>query len=308
MAKPNEQKMTQPLTPDSQLFYEAFKASPIGIAVENLDGQPLFVNSALCSMLGFSEEVMHSKRCVDLSLPEDAERDWALFQQLREGSIDHYQIEKRLLRHDGSLIWGRLSISLLKGHQLVVAMVEDITDRRRTEEALHASEERLRLAQLAARIGTFEWNIQSGVSVWTPELQALYGLPPGGHDGTHANFQKLVHPDDRARMAELTDRALKTGKPVDGEFRIVWPDGSVRWINGRAQVIFDDSGQSSRMLGVNVDITEHKMAEERLREYERAVESTEEMIAVVDREYRYRIANNQYLKMQNMASDLPPGN
>ena len=67
------------LTPDAQLFRDVFNASPIGIAVENLEGQPLFVNLAFCSMLGFSEEDLRSKHCVDFSPPEDAEKDWALF-------------------------------------------------------------------------------------------------------------------------------------------------------------------------------------------------------------------------------------
>src|SRR6516162_7749709 len=99
--------------PDTQLFRDLFTASPIGIAVENLDGQPLFVNPAFCSMLGFSEEELGSKHCVDFSPREDAEKDWALFQQLRAGSIDQYQLEKRYFRADGSLFWGRLTLSLL---------------------------------------------------------------------------------------------------------------------------------------------------------------------------------------------------
>jgi PAS domain S-box-containing protein len=67
-----------------------------------LEGQTLFVNPAFCSMLGFSEEEMRSKHRVDFSPSEDAEKDWALFQQLRAGSIDHYQVEKRYFLRDGS--------------------------------------------------------------------------------------------------------------------------------------------------------------------------------------------------------------
>src|ERR1700742_3267698 len=109
-----EPKRASTVIPDNNLFYDAFNASPVGIAVENLEGQPLFVNPALCSMLGFSNHELRSKHCADFSPPEDAEKDWALFQQLRRGSIDHYQMEKRYFRRDGSLLWGRLSISLFK--------------------------------------------------------------------------------------------------------------------------------------------------------------------------------------------------
>src|SRR5213076_901332 len=72
--------------------------------------------------------------------------------------------------------------------------------RHEAEQVVRASEERLRLAQQAARIGTFEWNIQTGLNTWTPELEAIYGLPPGGFGGTQAVFENLVHPNDRAAV------------------------------------------------------------------------------------------------------------
>lgn len=120
-----------PDQPGDQLFLNAFNASPIGIALEDLEGRPLFANPALCSMLGFSEEEMRSKHCVEFSPPEDARKDWVLFEQLRAGSIDHYQLEKRFLRRDGSLIRGRLSICLVGSgtSQRVFAMVEDLSEK-----------------------------------------------------------------------------------------------------------------------------------------------------------------------------------
>jgi len=190
---------------DSGAFGDIFNSSPIGIVVETLDGQPVFVNPAFCSFLGFSEAELCTKHCVQFSPPEDAERDWALFQQLRAGRIDHYQLEKRYFRKDGSLVWGRLSLSLLRDHRspLLLAMVEDITDKKAAEEALRTSEQRMRLAQQAARLGTFDWNVQTGVNTWTPEMEALYGLPRGSFGGTHADFENLVHPEVRGLLARL---------------------------------------------------------------------------------------------------------
>jgi len=104
----------QATRPVDHLFYEVFKASPIGIAIEDIEGRPLFANPALCSMLGFSEEEMRNKHCVEFSPPEDAEKDWALFQQLRAGAIDQYHLDKQFVRRDGSLVWGSLRISLLR--------------------------------------------------------------------------------------------------------------------------------------------------------------------------------------------------
>jgi PAS domain S-box-containing protein len=144
----------------------------------------------------------------------------------------------------------------------------DITELHHAQEALRASEERLRLALQAAQIGTFEWNIQTGVNSWTPELEAMYGLPPGSFGGTQTAFENLVHPDDRARVIELNNWALKSGQPTKGEWRVVWPDGSVHWISGSWQVFMNESGEPSRMIGVNGDVTERTLAQEALRESE----------------------------------------
>ena len=293
--------------PETQLFRDVFNASPIGIAVETFEGQPLFVNPAFCSFLGFSEEELRHKHCVDFSPPEDAEKDWELFQQLRAGLIDHYQLEKRYFRHDGSLVWGRLSISLLNSRPspLVIAMVEDITQPKRTQEALCASEERLRLAQQTARIGTFERDLRTGVLTWTPEMESLHGLPPGGFGGTFTAFENLVHPEDRTGLIELVDHAIKTGLPTIGEWRVVWPDGSVHWIGGRWQVLMSESGEPLRVVGVDIDITERKLAENALLELNRILktqtallQSREELlkifvknvpagVAMFDRDMRY---------------------
>jgi PAS domain S-box-containing protein len=294
--------MSQIATASQQFFQDVFNASPVGIVVETLEGQPLFANPAFCAFLGFTKEELHTKHCVDFSPPEDAAKDWALFQQLRAGLIDHYQLEKRYFRRDGSLVWGSLSISLLKNQPspLVIAMVEDITAKKTAEEALRASEERLRLAQQAARIGTFERDFRTGLLTWTSETEALYGLPPGGFGKALHDFEKLIHPEDQARIMNLIDRAKDTGEPTDAEWRVIWPDGSVHWIAGHWQVFKDESGEPGRGIGVNMDITERKQAEDRLREYERAVEGVDELIVVVDRSYRVLMANREFLRRRSI--------
>lgn len=135
---------------------------------------------------------------------------------------------------------------------------------RETEDSLRESEERLRLAQQVAHIGTFEWNIQTGVNRWTTELEAMYGLPPGGFPGTQEAWVNLIHPDDRAEAVLQVKKAIESGG-FEGEWRVVWADGTERWLSGRAFVFTDEAGKPLRLIGVNIDITERKRAERKFR-------------------------------------------
>ena len=418
--------------PDPQLFRDAFSASPIGIAVENLEGEPLFVNPAFCRFLGFTEEELRSKHCVDFSPREDAEKDWALFQQLKAGVIDHYQLDKRYFRRDGSLVWGRLSLSLLKGHSspLVLGMVEDITDRKiaeesrfrhaaivessddaivsgtlngiivswnagaekiygyteaeavgkpitmllppelpneekeilerlragkrikhfetvrvtkagekinvsltispikdssgrtvgisgiarditerkRVEEAVRASEERLRLAQQAARLGMFERDVRTGGVTWSAGLESLYGLSPGIVGGKNTDFfRDLIHPGDRERVAHLIEHACRSGQPTEGEWRAIWPDGSAHWISGRWQVLMDESGEPSRVVGVNIDVTERKLAEDTLRGSEERLRLAQSAAHIGTFDLNLQTGVNIWQPETEALYGLPPG-
>jgi len=283
-----------------ELFYDAFRASPIGIALENLEGQPVFVNPALCSMLGFSEEEMCNKHCVEFSPPEDAEKDWALFEQLRAGSIDHYHLDKRFFRRDGSLIWGRLSISLLNSRPspVVVAMVEDITARKRAEQELSQSNERLHLIMEAGGIGGWEWEIQSGRNAWFGQKHAQLGTKAEANAQTPEAFWERVHPEDHAWLRNAVEKAMQNHEELKVEFRVVWPDGKVHWLQSQARFFYAADGAPERMLGTSVDITERKGADETLRESEEKFRSvfrnTGVGMVIVSPEGRFLAANGTF--------------
>ena len=150
---------------------------------------------------------------------------------------------------------------------------------RRAEQSLRESDQHLRLATSAAGIGAFDWDIRTGVNRWSEELETMYGLAPGEFGRTQPAWEQLVHPDDRATAVALVKGALETGQPVEGEWRVVWPDGSVHWLSGRFQAYKDDRGRPLRLAGVNIDVTERKATEDALRESRRQSESLGNLLA-----------------------------
>src|SRR5258708_40253283 len=133
-----------------KLWRYIFEEAPLSIAVENTEGKLLLANRAFSSMLGYSNEELSHMHCAQFGHPEDSQDDWALFQKLRTGAIDRYSLEKRYVKRDGTQIWGRLNVSILKrgeGPSLVFALVEDITERKQKDEALSRMTRRLLEAQ-----------------------------------------------------------------------------------------------------------------------------------------------------------------
>jgi PAS domain S-box-containing protein len=166
-----------------------------------------------------------------------------------------------------------LQVFLLVAASSFMVLAAVVEKHEAAEQTVRRSEERLRLAQQAAVMGTFEWNMRTGVNTWTAELEAIYGLPQGGFGGTQTAFENLIHSDDRAALIKVVELSVKTGKPTIAEWRAVWPDGSVHWIAGRWQVLIDESGEPSRVVGVNIDVTQRKRAEEALLEVNRSLEA-----------------------------------
>jgi len=294
-----------------QLFRHLFEQASLGIAVEDLEGRLLLANPALCSMLGYTEDELRGMSCSEFANLEDSQDDWALFQQLRAGVIDRYSMEKRYVRKDGSQIWGRLNVSLSKNGDgeppLVFAFVEEITARKSADQEHARTNERLRLALEAGKTVGWEWDIKSGRDRWCGDLKAMFGIPSDTFVGKTEDFYRYVHPEDRQLVAKAVADARENRKPYAAEFRVVRLDGTVRWIAAKGSFYYGPQGNAERMLGMATDITEHRQTEERLREYEKAVEGSEEIMAVIDREYRYLIANRKFLKLRNMTKEQVVG-
>lgn len=170
------------------------------------------------------------------------------------------------LRANGEEFPMEASISkvLSDGDLFATVVIRDVSMRHATEAALKKSEERLRLAQLIGRTGTFDWDIAANTMQWSAEIAALYGLPPVAFESPYDAWSARVHAQDLPALEQRIRESLHNGV-FEGEWRVVWPDGTVHWLAGRSIVYKNASGQAVRMLGVNIDVGERKEHEERLR-------------------------------------------
>jgi PAS domain S-box-containing protein len=146
----------------------------------------------------------------------------------------------------------------------VVLVFRDASEQQRRDEEARKTREIFQLVHQIGKIGHWEWNSLTDENKWSPEIEALYGLPPGGFEGGYEGWAKLVHSDDLPRAEVDVRRAFQTGEYFT-EFRVVWPDGSVHWLETRAHVFKDGHEKPVRIVGVNMDITDRKKQEEALR-------------------------------------------
>jgi PAS domain S-box-containing protein len=128
----------------------------------------------------------------------------------------------------------------------------------------------LELALAAGGLGTWRWDARTGEVLWDERLERIFGLEPGAFDGTFDMWVSLIHPDDRERVLRGVDRAVEERTSYLVEHRVVWPDGTVRWLQGRGSVTFDEQGEVSGTIGCTGDITHVKRAEHQAREQARS--------------------------------------
>jgi PAS domain S-box-containing protein len=180
-----------------------------------------------------------------------------------------FRMEYRLRRHDGEYRWMLdTGVPRFNGDGSFagyIASCVDVTDFKRAETEGACAVERLHLAMESGKSVGWDWDLKTGRDTWFGDLLTMFGIPSKTHVGCVEDFRRAVHPDDRGLVWTAVEDARQSHTPYVAEFRVRWPDGTVRWVAATGKFLYSADDKPERMLGMAVDVTERKQAEESLR-------------------------------------------
>ncbi len=276
---------------------------------KTLDGTVTSWNEAAERIFGYPASEMVGQSIFKL-IPEelhDSERQ--ILAKLRRGETVEFAEAERV-RKGGERIWISLSVSPVRDRSGAIAgaasIKRDITARRQAEAELRQSQDELRLAHQAARMGAWRWDVVANDLRWDDGLRRLYGLGPNDQVREFDDFLARVHPEDRDQVVRGAQQALTASAPIDQEFRILLPDGRVRWLVNQGRVTTDLLGKPTYITGISMDVTERRSVDEHLRETQR-LQAVGQLAGGIAHE-----ANNQMTVVLGAAQfllrrpDLPP--
>ncbi|MDQ3039729.1 MAG: PAS domain S-box protein, partial [Pseudomonadota bacterium] len=245
-------------------FRLLFEQELVGVFRSLPDGRLLECNNAFARMLGYEsrDEVIgvNSKS----NYFEDGDRERYLAYLREYGSLDNSVV--RLRRRDGAEVWGMATVNLILDDpdqpEVIQGTLIDFTERKQVEQALVLSESRLEEAQRRAHLGSWTWDLATGIVSWSDELCRICGVSPAHHQPTYEDFLGRLLPEDRPAMEALMAQALRDRKPFSHETRFVREDGEIRTIFDQIEVLVDDQGRVTGLAGASLDITARKQEEQ----------------------------------------------
>jgi PAS domain S-box-containing protein len=250
-------------------FQELYNHAPCGYHSLDKEGTIVLMNETELEMLGYDRDELLGKKFSDLLTAEGLKTFQENFPQFQQ-RVWVRDLEFQLIRKDGTLLPVSLNSTAVmdaQGNYLMSrSAILDITDRKRAEEFLRASEERLSLALDVAHMVTWDFDILADSLVASGRMDLVFGLPSGAPAPSYEDFLDFVHPDDRAMVFQALTRAVEEGVGYQLEYRVLWSNGTLHWIGAEGQAYYDSANRPVRLVGVAIDITERKQSEEALRQ------------------------------------------
>ena len=241
---------------------DTFEHSATGMAHSHIDGRWIRVNQTYCDIIGYTHDEVLRMTFKDFTHPDDIDLDLNNLERTLAGEIDHYSFEKRYIRKNGQTIWVYLTLSLIRkpdgSPDYLIAVVQDISQRKASEQALETSEKLLVQAQNIAGLASWRADVPANRFTTLWDSHHILGLPSAQFTG--AELLQMAHPDDRALIDRTWVQSIKGEQPYFIEYRVII-NGSERWFSARAEFERDAQGRALRALGVTRDITSQKTAE-----------------------------------------------
>ena len=256
----------QKLLESEERFRQVFEHAPSGICVAGPETQIVKVNEAICRMLGYSEQEVLAKKWTELCHPDDLAVALRKKDDLWGGSVEALNEEMRYIHRNGTVVWTKSRVSIVKasdGRPLYsVAHVEDITKRRRAEDALRESEDRFR--SMADSCPSILWvsDTRGNLEFINKECRQFFGITSS--EMKAREWQSVIHPDDAPEYIAAFERAMKEHAPFRADARAHRGDGALRLIGSNAQPRMSPTGEYMGHIGLTADITERKRYEEEL--------------------------------------------
>jgi PAS domain S-box-containing protein len=258
-------KKLKDFTSSPKFFQNVMEQTNDAVIIINKDGQVFFLNKSAEELYGYDKEDIMGEALQIFPDSHDLEE---IIKKVSNGDTVA-GFESKLNHKSGKSIEVALTLDGIKDENdnLIGFSIlsRNITKRKQAEEALIRSEERYALAQKAANIGSWDWNIVTGDLFWSDTIESMFGFSKGKFGATYEAFLESVHPDDREFVKDSVNVSVEEDKEYSIQHRIIWPDGTVRWLSETGDVIRNGEGKAIRMLGIVQDITLSKVAEDRIR-------------------------------------------